>query len=164
MTGGYDEEYVQEGIVLGYRYDDSPIVVSDGTPTPEHQHHEYIQSARPGGRAPHGWLAPGRSTLDLFGAGFVLLRFGGARSDSGLIDAARARRLPLAVNDIADPTLARLYERRLVLVRPDGHVAWRADDEPDDAGALLDHVRGAATAAEAFHAARPVAAGIRQDA
>ena len=164
MTGGYDEEYVQEGTVLGYRYDDSPIVVSDGTPAPEHRHHAYIQSARPGGRAPHGWVAPGRSTLDLFGAGFVLLRFGGARSDNGLIDAARARRLPLAVNDVADPALARLYERRLVLVRPDGHVAWRADREPDDAGGLLDRVRGAATPAEAYHPARPAAAGVRQDA
>jgi hypothetical protein len=34
------------------------------------------------------------------------------------------------------------YERRLVLVRPDGHVAWRADEAPADAGALLDVVRG----------------------
>jgi hypothetical protein len=29
-----------------------------------------------------------------------------------------------------------------VLVRPDGHVAWRSDREPDDAGALIDLVRG----------------------
>ena len=34
------------------------------------------------------------------------------------------------------------YERRLVLVRPDGHVAWRADEAPADAGALIDVVRG----------------------
>jgi 2-polyprenyl-6-methoxyphenol hydroxylase-like FAD-dependent oxidoreductase len=149
-TGGYEEEYEQEGIVLGYRYDDSPIVVPDGTPAPEPQHHEYGQSARPGGRAPHGWLAPGRSTLDLFGEGFVLLRFGGAEADvTALVDAARARGMPLAVTDIADPALTRLYERRLVLVRPDGHVAWRADRLPDDAAALLDRVRGAAPAANA---------------
>jgi hypothetical protein len=128
--------------VLGYRYDDSPIVVPDGTPPVEHGPQRYVQSARPGGRAPHGWVAPGRSTLDLFGAGFVLLRFGGARAGDRLIAAARSRGVPLAVNDIADPALARLYERRLVLVRPDGHVAWRADREPDDAGALLDRVRG----------------------
>jgi 2-polyprenyl-6-methoxyphenol hydroxylase-like FAD-dependent oxidoreductase len=142
LTGGYDEEYVQEGTVLGYRYEDSPIVVPDGTPPVEHGPQRYVQSARPGGRAPHGWVEPGRSTLDLFGAGFVLLRFGGARAGDRLIAAARSRGVPLAVNDIADPALARLYARRLVLVRPDGHVAWRADREPDDAGALLDRVRG----------------------
>jgi hypothetical protein len=35
------------------------------------------------------------------------------------------------------------YQRRLVLVRPDGHVAWRADAEPADARALIDVARGA---------------------
>jgi 2-polyprenyl-6-methoxyphenol hydroxylase-like FAD-dependent oxidoreductase len=155
LTGGYDEEYVQEGTVLGYRYDDSPIVEPDGTAAVEHGPQIYVQSARPGGRAPHGWFAPGRSTLDLFGSGFVLLRFGG--EGERLIAAARSRGVPLAVKDIADPALARLYERRLVLVRPDGHVAWRADREPDDAGALLDRLRGAASAADAFRVTQPAA-------
>jgi hypothetical protein len=36
------------------------------------------------------------------------------------------------------------YERQLVLVRPDGHVAWRSDLLPDDAAALAELVRGAA--------------------
>jgi hypothetical protein len=35
------------------------------------------------------------------------------------------------------------YERRLVLVRPDGHVAWRDDAEPRDARAVIDRLRGA---------------------
>jgi glutathione S-transferase len=43
----------------------------------------------------------------------------------------------------ADVEAARLYGCRLVLVRPDGHVAWRADAPPADAGALIDRVRGA---------------------
>ncbi|MGE5146602.1 MAG: FAD-dependent oxidoreductase [Candidatus Eiseniibacteriota bacterium] len=155
VKGGYDEEYVQEGTVLGYRYDDSPIVVPDGTPPIEQGPQVYVQSARPGGRAPHGWLTPGRSTLDLFGDGFVLLRFGGKDADvTALVDAARTRGLPLAVTDIADPALARLYERRLVLVRPDGHVAWRADRAPDDAGAVLDRVRGADAAGDAVYRPR----------
>ncbi len=33
-------------------------------------------------------------------------------------------------------------ERRLVLVLPDGHVAWRADQEPANVMALIDRVRG----------------------
>jgi hypothetical protein len=43
---------------------------------------------------------------------------------------------------IADPTTAELYERRLVLVRPDGHAAWRSGAPPADPRALVDRVRG----------------------
>ena len=39
------------------------------------------------------------------------------------------------------------YRRRLVLVRPDGHVAWRDDREPPDPGVLIDTVRGETVAA-----------------
>ena len=60
-----------------------------------------------------------------------------------IVAAARARRVPLTVVDIDTPEIAVLYERRLVLVRPDGHVAWRADAVPDDAERLIDVVRGA---------------------
>ncbi|MCW2690182.1 MAG: 2-polyprenyl-6-methoxyphenol hydroxylase, partial [Mycobacterium sp.] len=35
-----------------------------------------------------------------------------------------------------------LYQRRLAMVRPDGHVAWRGDRLPADIPALLDVVRG----------------------
>jgi hypothetical protein len=31
-----------------------------------------------------------------------------------------------------------------VLVRPDGHVAWRGDEAPTDATTVIDRVRGAA--------------------
>jgi hypothetical protein len=51
--------------------------------------------------------------------------------------------MPLDVCDVDEPEAAALYERRLVLVRPDGHVAWRADGIPHDAGAIVDRVRGA---------------------
>ena len=46
---------------------------------------------------------------------------------------------------IVDPELAALYERKLVLVRPDGHVAWRGDACPAEPGAIVDRVRGAAS-------------------
>lgn len=32
----------------------------------------YVSRTRPGARGPHAWLEDGRSTLDLFGAGFTL--------------------------------------------------------------------------------------------
>jgi hypothetical protein len=44
---------------------------------------------------------------------------------------------------VDDRGAARLYERRLVLVRPDGHVAWRSDAVPPDPVGLIDRVRGA---------------------
>jgi FAD binding domain len=135
--------YISDGIALGYRYDPSPIVVPDGTPPPRDTVTEYVQTARPGSRAPHAPL-DGRSTIDLFGQGFVLLAFGGAGADgAGLEAAARSRRMPLRLVEIADDRIAALYERRLVLVRPDGHVAWRGDAEPADPLAIVDTVRGA---------------------
>jgi hypothetical protein len=51
--------------------------------------------------------------------------------------------VPLTVVTLEAPEVLEAYERRLVLVRPDGHVAWRADAAPDDARALIDCVRGA---------------------
>ena len=59
-----------------------------------------------------------------------------------LTAAAADRGVPLRVVAVDDPAIARLYERRLVLVRPDGMVAWRADSLPDDVSALLATVTG----------------------
>ena len=129
------------GVHLGYRYEGSPLIVPDGTPAPPIETASYTPSARPGHRAPHAWIAPGHSTLDLFGRGFTLLRFNGERGDA-LITAAHDAGLPLAVHDIVDPAIALLYERHLVLVRPDGHVAWRGDETPHDANALIEAIRG----------------------
>ena len=81
--------------------------------------------------------------LDLFGHGFVLLRFGKEPSlVQPLVQAAIAQRVPLQVVDMANPDIEKLYERKLVLVRPDGHVAWRGDGSPSDARILIDVVRG----------------------
>ena len=50
--------------------------------------------------------------------------------------AARERGLPLAVVTLTEPEVRAVYERRLVLVRPDDHVAWRADAVPTNALAV----------------------------
>lgn len=138
-------EWFTIGIQLGFRYEGSPIVVADGTPEPPNEVARYVQTSRPGHRAPHVWLGRGRSTLDLFGHGFVLLRFLGAPPDaSDLVEAAAARGVPLKVIDIVDSAAAEAYETRMVLVRPDGHVAWRGDEPPRDAMRIIDTIRGAA--------------------
>ncbi len=135
-------EFRTIGLQIGYRYDDSPICVPDGSPPPADDPATYVPSARPGARAPHVWLRDGRSILDLFGRGFVLLRFGDA-DGAPLSAAAEQRGVPLTIVDVEEPEAAELYERRLVLVRPDGHVAWRADTLPENCEALIDRVRGA---------------------
>jgi 2-polyprenyl-6-methoxyphenol hydroxylase-like FAD-dependent oxidoreductase len=137
-------EWFSIGIHLGHRYEGSPIVVADGTPEPPDEVTGYVQTARPGHRAPHAWLEEDRSTLDLFGRAFVLLRLGENPPDAGaLIAAAKERRVPLDIHDIANVDITALYERRLVLVRPDGHVCWRGDRLPNDPGWIVDTVRGA---------------------
>jgi 2-polyprenyl-6-methoxyphenol hydroxylase-like FAD-dependent oxidoreductase len=132
------------GLQIGYRYEDSPIVVPDGTPAVPDDPENFVPSARPGSRAPHATLPDGRSMLDLYGRGLVLVRFGtDAPEGTVLKDAAAVRGVPLSIATIDDAEAARLYERRLVLIRPDGHVAWRGDREPADALAVIDRVRGA---------------------
>jgi 2-polyprenyl-6-methoxyphenol hydroxylase-like FAD-dependent oxidoreductase len=130
------------GIHLGTIYDPSPIIVPDGTKRPADDTIGYEPTAYPGARAPHHWLSPGRSTLDLFGDGFALLSFADAATRP-LEAAAAERGMPLRTHRIDDAAAARLYGAALVLVRPDGHVAWRGSAVPRDALALVDRVRGA---------------------
>jgi 2-polyprenyl-6-methoxyphenol hydroxylase-like FAD-dependent oxidoreductase len=138
-------EWFSIGIHLGYRYEGSPVVVPDGTPEPSDEVMTYEQTARPGHRAPHAWLSPGRSTLDLFGRGYVLLRLGGDPPEAGpWRDTACGVRLPLEDVVVASHEIFELYGNRLALVRLDGHVCWRGDANPADPSRIIDIVRGAA--------------------
>lgn len=136
---------VPEHMKLLYCYENSPICVPDGSPALVVDPKQFVPTTRPGTRAPHAWLSEERSTLDLFGDGFVLLRLGANPPDTArLLDAAAAQAVPLHQVAIANPEVAALYETRLVLVRPDGHVAWRGNEYPANAETLVDRVRGAA--------------------
>jgi 2-polyprenyl-6-methoxyphenol hydroxylase-like FAD-dependent oxidoreductase len=136
---------IPEHLKMQYCYEGSPICIPDGTPAPDPEPPCFMPSTRPGARAPPAWLADGSSLLDLFGDGFTLLRLGERPPDAGpLTQAARARRVPLRDIAIADRPIAALYERKLVLVRPDGHVAWRGDALPPDPAGIVERMRGAA--------------------
>ncbi len=131
------------GISLGYRYENSPICVTDGTPATPDEPHAYKPTSRPGHRAPHAWVEPGLSTLDLFGHGFTLLDFSKGEVDTAPAQTVATRSCtPMKVVTIHKPEIAALYERRLVLVRPDGQVAWRGDELPADMQGLLTNVTG----------------------
>jgi hypothetical protein len=134
------------GVVLGARYDGSPIVIADGAPPPDEKE-RYVPSDVPGGRAPHLWLddrrGAGSSLFDRLGTFFTLLRFAGASQDTARIEAAARRAgVPLDVLDIDHPQARDLYQGKLVLIRPDQHIAWRGDDLPQDVDRLLATVVG----------------------
>jgi len=130
------------GIVFGYRYDTSPIVCHEDNDAPTEQMAQYVPSTWPGLRVPSLILEDGTAIFDKLGRGFTLLRFGDA--DSKPIEAAaQARGVPVEVVDVGDGRARSLYERALVMVRPDQHVAWRGDTPPPEPLAMIDRVRGA---------------------
>ena len=121
-------------------------LLGQGGAVPANPVASYEQSTRPGARAPHVWLADGSSTLDLFGQGFVLVRTGDdPPTGTGLAEAAAEQGVPLRVVRLPGASVAQAYRDRLVLVRPDGHVAWRGDDDPADPAEIIALVRGAAS-------------------
>jgi 2-polyprenyl-6-methoxyphenol hydroxylase-like FAD-dependent oxidoreductase len=138
-----DREFHSLGIVLGYQYHASPVIVDDGTPPlPEGQ--DYEPMARPGARLPHLWLPDGASLYDQLGNGVSLLRLRDDADVAPFIEAAAARRMPLTVVELRGQTLEKRYEAPLLLVRPDQHIAWRGAfvDRPM-AEAIIAQVCGA---------------------
>lgn len=112
-------------IDMGYGYA-SAATVDDGSRDRD-EPGDYTPTADPGRRAPHLWLGDGRSVLDLFGRDLTLLT-----APDGQVWRVAAP-AEVAVHAIAEPGWAALYgvsSRGAVLVRPDGHVAWRTRDLP----------------------------------
>jgi 2-polyprenyl-6-methoxyphenol hydroxylase-like FAD-dependent oxidoreductase len=134
------------GVVLGARYDASPLIIADGRP-PQQDVERYVPSSVPGGRAPHLWLdgkrGRGSSLFDRFGKYFTLLRVGANPPDAKPLQEAAARvGVPLTICDVEDANACALYERRLNLIRPDHHVCWRGDELPKDLDGLVETVTG----------------------
>lgn len=140
------EERDSQGIILGGRYDNSPITITDGE-APEDSHELYRPSDLPGGRAPHMWLngsrEQGSSLYDKFGLGFALLRFGETPRDTArLEEAARSQDIPLRVVDVPQAYARELYRRDLYLIRPDNYIAWCGNELPNDVDGMLARVTG----------------------
>ena len=134
----FKEEFASLGVILGARYDGSPLIVGDGTSPPPDRPTEYIPSACPGGRAPHYWIADRESLFDRLGPWFTLLRLGPAPpATDGFAAAAETLGVPLDVVNVAETAALDLYETPLALIRPDGHVAWRGAAVPDDPAGIL---------------------------
>ena len=118
-------EFHSLGLVLGYTYAGSPVdpargsagrCVTDTT--------RYLPAAEPGARLPHAWYPDGSSLYDRLGRGFTLLAPPGGAGPELARDAAR-RGIPLTLA-AAPPEYP--WREEYLLVRPDQHIAWRADD------------------------------------
>ena len=131
------------GLNYGTHYDQSPIISYDEGAAPAYNLGTYTPSTVPGCRAPHLWLKDGSSLYDKAGDDFVLIRSDPGVDVGALVAAAADRGLPLKVIDIAGAVGAEVYDHAIVLMRPDQHVGWRANQVPDDAYAVVDTVRGA---------------------
>ena len=138
-----DREFHSLGLVLGYQYDASPVIVDDGTP-PLLEGQDYTPTGRPGARLPHLWLSDGVSLYDRLGNGLSLLRL---RDDADVVpftEAATARNVPLTVVEIRGEKLEERYGASLLLVRSDQHVTWRGTSvDQTTAGTIIDRIRGA---------------------
>jgi 2-polyprenyl-6-methoxyphenol hydroxylase-like FAD-dependent oxidoreductase len=130
------------GAELGYRYVDSPIV--DNVPGgPQHDVRAYLPTTWPGARLPHMWLADGRAIQDrLRPDSYTLIDIAGGHDAGPLRSAFELLGAPFDVLVVPDRALRDVYERDLILVRPDMHVAWRGNHLPQAVSQLAARVTG----------------------
>ena len=139
------QQFCCAGLNFGYFYRGSPIIVPDGEAPPPYSMGNFTESTVPGCRAPHFWLADGRSLYDAFGPGYTLLQFDRAADVSAMVDASAAAGVPLKVlTPFAKGSWPAAYRHKLVLCRSDQHVVWRGDTLPADMAELIARMRGLA--------------------
>ncbi|MEO9188578.1 MAG: FAD-dependent monooxygenase, partial [Acetobacteraceae bacterium] len=132
-------QYCCGGLNFGYFYDRSPIIAHDGE-APPYTMDRFTQSDVPGCRTPHLWLR-GVSLYDALGPWFTLLRLDPTADAEPILKAAARRKVPMTVLDVRTNDAA--YRHKLVLSRPDQHVAWRGNAPPAYPDALIAHITGA---------------------
>lgn len=106
---------------------------------------DYLPVAAAGNRLPHTWLPTGQSLFDRLGRGFTLIcPAGNPRHAAAFTRHAERHGIPLAVLDDPSLGLDAFFKERLVLVRPDQHIAWIGGPVPDaEAPRILnDAIRG----------------------
>jgi len=121
------------GIELGYRYSDSPLICDEEGDAPPSDSFSYTPTTWPGARLPHLWLEPGVAVQDAIGLtnAYTLLRVGAdPQPADGLVDAFAELGVPLQVLDVPSDSAEKVYQHKLLLLRPDMHVAWRGQEPP----------------------------------
>ncbi len=124
------QQYCCAGLNFGYYYDQSPVMVYDEERAPDYSMGSFQSSSVPGCRAPHFWLAEGRSVYDALGPAYTLLCFVNPVCETveALKGQAAVARMPLAVIDVSSQAnVPPEYRHAFVLVRSDAHTVWRGD-------------------------------------
>ena len=103
---------------------------------------DFTPSTVPGCRVPFSILPDGRPVYDAFGPGYTLLRLDPEIAVTPLAAAMREAMVPLDIVDIQFADSKEAYDRKLILVRTDQHVAWRGDVVPEQVEHLVDRLRG----------------------
>ncbi|MEE2746598.1 MAG: FAD-dependent monooxygenase, partial [Pseudomonadota bacterium] len=140
----FKEEFASMGVVLGARYDTSPIIISDKTTPPPDDRANYVPSACPGGRAPHYWIKEKYSLYDQLEEGFNLIYF--IKTDQEILSKfdATCRKLgiPFSLVEIREKGIRDLYGANYAIIRPDHHVAWRGNKIPANPGHVMKLLTG----------------------
>ena len=129
------------GVIYEPHYAGSPVVYGPAGAS-SGIHGEYSFAARPGHHLSPRALSSGRNVYEVLGQGFTLLALDADAAPFS--SAAAALAVPLDVIRDTDAGGRETYGARLVLVRPDQHVAWCGDAPPSDPVAVLTRVTGRA--------------------
>jgi len=142
-------EVLDRGIELDSRYKSSVICLTpDDGPEPAWEVKKYTPSTYPGSRAPHIFLKDGKTSIfDRFGPEWSLVTFVGSCEiyrvavEEAEIFMAVADEMSIPVHNVTlvNENHARaIWGYNFVLVRADGHVAWRGQYVPK----AKDEIRG----------------------
>ncbi len=136
------QQYCCGGLNFGYFYDRSPIIAYDGAEPPAYTMADFTPSTVPGCGVPFSSLPDGRPVYDALGPAYTLLRLDSEVEIAPLVDAMRNGGVPLEIVDVPTDYSKQLYDRKLILVRTDQHVAWRGDAVPESLPYLVDTLSG----------------------
>lgn len=141
------EHAVAIGQDIGFRYEGSPAVVPDGVVPPDILVTRYVPNASPGARAPHFWITvDGKRTSTLYAleGQTTLVNLGAADTWR---QAVASLPYDVAILSLSESAVEATHEEArealgieddgAVVVRPDGHVAWRTPSAPVDATSTL---------------------------
>jgi 2-polyprenyl-6-methoxyphenol hydroxylase-like FAD-dependent oxidoreductase len=127
----YEPNYAGSAVVAG-----PPGAVSSA-------HGSHSHRARAGHHLSPQLLTTGESVLDALGRGYTLLALDASESAVAAFEAGTsALGVPLTVLRDGFTDGRAEYGSRLILVRPDQHVAWAGNDAPPDVDGLIRRVTG----------------------
>ena len=148
------EHLNSSGLDLGFHYRSDAVAICN-EPVPQLTVHQYEPTSYPGFRAPHVWLQNSngkkQSILDLYLQDYILVTASESAYWQKMLTTLQAKvRIPLRLVKIGEGTELQdhgtflatynLSSEGAVLVRPDGHIAWRSRHalSPADEQDLMD--------------------------